>query len=110
MKKNNASIAILLLVCAHLLGATTNTDPTQPPGYEAPISSASNNQPLALTAVFLYPNDRIAIIGGKPVKVGDKIHEYTVTTIQANTVELVGPKATHEVLTLTATVKTQREG
>lgn len=97
----------ILSVCLLLLGAAMPVDPTRPPGYNDPVLEISQKKSLDLTAIFIYPTYRLAIINSQPLKVGDKINEYTVTSISANTVELNGPENTQEVLQVAASVKKQ---
>lgn len=94
------------------LGSTTvhaYSDPTRPPNAEAPaaISTTESVSSFNLTAVFISPNQRLAIINDQAIKLGDKIGQYTVTTIDTNAVELTGPQDSHETLFLSPTVKSR---
>lgn len=97
-------IQLMILFCALLfIGAIPKVDPTRPP--KSASVSGKSNQPLQLTAIFIYPKYSIAIINGKIVKVGDQIDEFTVTTIRPFTVELNGPQNSKEVLQLITPVR-----
>ncbi len=84
-----------------LLGATSLPDPTRPSN----IGNTLSNQPLALTAIFIYPSYRVAIINGVALKPGDHINEYIVTTIDTYTVELTDPQNNRETLHLLTPIK-----
>jgi len=86
-----------------LIGAVNQTDPTRPPKLKS-TAQGTFSQPFKLTAIFVYPQYSVAIINGKPVKVGDHIDEFTVTTIRPYTVELTGPQNYKEVLPLVTPV------
>ena len=90
------------------MGAVPLRDPTQPP-MAATIAANNNDDKtpstLQLTAVFIYPTYKLAIINGTPIKEGDHIGEYTITRIEPNTVELQGPTNDKLLLTLVMDVK-----
>lgn len=99
-------VLILFTPCV----AMAYPDPTRPPDYSQTSGSKSPLLPdaLTLTAVFIYPSYRIAIINNRVLKPGDQIGQYTVTTIDTNTVELVGPQHGKEILSLSPAIKTLR--
>lgn len=124
-----------MLICLPMMGAVILRDPTMPANYlpqpKTPISPQESApsispqaQPLAgatpaatdiaatppapifvITAIFEFPKYRIAVINGQYLKVGDKIDEFTITTITPYTVELRGPDNTSQVLNLFTQVK-----
>jgi len=77
-------------------------DPTRPPFS---ILTSREVQPLILTAIFTYPNGKMAIVNGRSVKIGDRIEEFTVTSITAYNVELIGPLHNKETLWLVTPIK-----
>ncbi len=90
------------------MGALPLRDPTQPPmaAVLSPTVNADQSPShLQLTAVFIYPTYKLAIINGAPLKEGDHLGEYTITTIATNTVELVGPTNDKLMLTLVMDLK-----
>jgi hypothetical protein len=102
-----AIIAILIgLATNSVLAATTKmTDPTRPPGTIFAPQTYSATEPSELTAVFIYPTYRLAIINKQMVKIGDQVGEFSVTSINAYSVELTGPEKNKVVLQLTTYVK-----
>jgi MSHA biogenesis protein MshK len=112
MKKRLSQIAIAMLllpaisVAAQTIAPQRLNDPTQPPGtLFNPQDNSSVSGALVLNAVFIYPTYRIAIISGQAVKIGDRINELTVSSIEQNTVELTGSKNEVTVLSLGAPIK-----
>ena len=105
---NNRTYFILsilsMVVLPLLLGATAMHDPTEPPGYQG----ADAKNPFGLSAIFIYPHRRFAIINGAEMEVGNHLGEYIITTITPNTVELTGNGNTLEVLQLITSVKQAR--
>lgn len=89
------------------MGAVSLVDPTKPPQL-SPTNEITEQKSLNLTAVFIYPAYRLAIINGKAVMVGDKIEEFTVTTITPYTVELSGMNDHKEILQLTLPIRQNR--
>lgn len=100
MKKLTKPLLCLMIAFPLLIGATSRRDPTQPPGALSAPDTITAGQPLDLTAIFVYPHIKIAIINGQVVKAGDHLGEYIITTINEDTVELTGPQNTLEVLRL----------
>lgn len=98
-------LSILSIVLPLLLGATIYHDPTEPPGFQG-AESAKN--PFGLSAIFIYPHQRFAIINGVEMEVGNHLGEYIITTITPNTVELTGNGNKIEVLQLITSVKQAR--
>jgi hypothetical protein len=97
------SCLLALAVLSLLMGFDSLRDPTRPPGYL--VTGANTADPLQLSAIFIYPHRRIAVIGNQSLTVGDKFGEYTITTITPNTVELVGPAGKLELLQLLPSVR-----
>lgn len=101
-------LASLLFVAStfFLIGAVIAIDPTRPPTFTTvttdPSASAGN---LNLTAIFVYPTYKMAIINNRSLLVGDRLGEYTVTNIEQNTVELADPQNNKMTLTLVNQVK-----
>ena len=92
-----------------LVNASLIKDPTRPPRQTLALPSINETQDLELTAIFVYPNQKFAIIDGKRVTVGDTMGELTVTVITPNTVELTGPEKNKEILRLSLPVKQSKE-
>lgn len=92
-----------------LLWAVDMVDPTKPPLVLMTPQTLTMNQPLELTAIFIYPKYRFAIINGVIMKPGDKIGEFTITMINPYTVELTGPQGTQQLLQLVIPIKTPSE-
>ena len=98
-----------ILSTLFLTGAAAIPDPTRPPDALIPASNKINaTGTLGVTAIFVYPNHRFAIINGQMVRVGDKIGEYTIINIQHDTVELTGSQDTSLVLPILPIVKIAR--
>jgi hypothetical protein len=98
-----------LFILASLFLLTAMTDPTRPPDVLLPASSKGVVAgSLQLTAIFVYPDRRIAVINGKEVRTGDTINEYTIINIQHDTVELKGSQGNLTVLTLFPQIKQVR--
>ncbi|NNL68239.1 MAG: hypothetical protein HKP30_18465 [Myxococcales bacterium] len=87
------AVALLgaLVPVALAVPAAALEDPTQPPrtsshaGAEAPVSA------LALTAILGHGADRVAVIDGRRLRVGDGVGDATVARIERTLVELSGP-------------------
>jgi len=100
--------------CCFLLSSFAATgegliDPTRPPTYQDSVSSkAQYTDNFILSAVLISPQRRLAIINGQQVMVGDKLGEFTITSISSNTVELIGPENRKQLLQLAAPVKKPR--
>jgi len=98
----------LWLFAPFCANAAELVDPTRPPDSQFVTKPVNAGQPLSLTAIFIYPNYRLAIINGQPLMVGDHINEFTITAITPFTVELMRSQDSKEVLSLTLTVKRLR--
>ncbi len=97
-----------LPVLLMLTGAAKLHDPTRPPN--APNTTSSTNEQAnqmgdAVTAIFDYPDYRAAIINNRLVKVGDRIGEFTITSITPYTVELTGTDNSKRQLDIVSAVK-----
>lgn len=113
MKKPNVRQWILRLMflgtLSMLAGASTFPDPTRPPGFNAIQTKTTSPQQLQLTAIFIYPTYKVAIVDGQAIKIGDHIGEYTVTNIDLNAVELEGPQNEKETLQLVASIRSHQD-
>lgn len=83
-------IAITLL--AGTLGAAPGSDladPTQPPARPA-VHAEAEHLPATprLSSIRLSPSDRVAVIDGRPVRVGDRMDETVVVAIDLAGVRL----------------------
>lgn len=98
--------AILTILLPMLALADNLVDPTRPPDFiSSPASGTATTQPMTLTAVFIYPTYRMAIIGGQQSMVGDHLGEFIVTNILPYAVELTGQQNNKVVLQLVSQVK-----
>lgn len=68
------------------------SDPMRPPAYAAPEGGAAGELPsgggLVLQSTLLSKGRRIAVIDGKPVKVGDRIGKARIVSIDPGAVTL----------------------
>ena len=89
---NNIIIAMFILANALYLqpGFAALTDPTKPADFEAKPGSVAPAT-LQLNGVVISSDQKIAIINGQTVKVGDKISGKQVVDIKDDQVELLGP-------------------
>jgi hypothetical protein len=85
---------VALAVSAHVTPSSSTNTPTP-----APLVQAEKITPPRLQAVLYNPARPSAIVGGRTVFVGDRIREYRVVRITADSVTLVSPTSTN-VLTL----------
>lgn len=102
--KKRLSAFILLLTLSHLGWAAT--DPTRP--YDAFLdiqTIGESGGSLTLYATYIYPEYRLAIINGQIFKIGDKINEFTISSIDQNTVELTNAKLEKTILRIGTMVK-----
>jgi len=86
------------------------TDPTRPPDlvlFKLNQRSANEvmNSTQRLTAIFVYPHYKIAIIDNQVKRTGDRVGEYVVTSIKRNVVELTGNHNKRMMLKLSPTIK-----
>jgi hypothetical protein len=111
LKQQTSSLNWLLAIVAMFLltGAAAIVDPTRPSDNLMPAgkSLVIEGKPK-LSAIFIYPNRRMAIINGNLVKIGDKIDSYTIINIQDDTVELNGLLNDSLVLPLLPTIRQTR--
>jgi hypothetical protein len=99
-----AALSVLLLT-----GAAALVDPTRPPDALLPESKGMTPaSPLQLTAIFIYPDHRFAIINGQKASAGEKVGEYTIINIQRDTVELKGSQDNLVNLSLLPIIKKTR--
>lgn len=108
MKKIDKFFLVFLLLMPFQLFGVTLVDPTRPPEIILAPKKLNIQKNLKLTATFIYLTDRLAIISGSTVKVGDHIGELTISNINSNTVELTGPDESKQVLTLISPIKQKR--
>lgn len=66
-------------------------DPTCPPGQSPHISGASVGD-LSVQSIFVSPNRKMVVIGGRQLTVGDKIIGAEIVSIDAHTVTLQGKR------------------
>ena len=75
-----------------LAQAQVLSDPMRPPAFAAPAGAATGEQTsggeLVLQSTLLSQGRRIAMIDGKPMKVGDRIGAATIVSIDPSTVTL----------------------
>ena len=88
------TLSLSLPVYAELL-----TDPTRPPYYQPPTTSTysqpDTTQAWVLHSTLVSPQQRLAVINGKTLTVGEEINGATVTAIDHQSVELtIGDKKT----------------
>ncbi|HKL78218.1 MAG TPA: hypothetical protein VJ985_07640, partial [Gammaproteobacteria bacterium] len=69
-------------------GGTAAVDPTRPPGGSAAASAAAKGEKeaepaeaLKLESLLVGTGRRVAIISGQSVRIGERIHGYTVQNI-----------------------------
>lgn len=107
MTKTHALLKLcFLFMMPMILGLSGMRDPTQPPGIVATTKDITSAGPLQLTAVFIYPNYRLAIINGQMVVPGDHFGELLVTNILNDAVELMGPDDRKVILPLVIPIVT----
>ena len=75
------------ITCTH----AAPIDPTRPANLPMSGQNESSKQPLILTAIYIHPQKRLAVIDGQLVKTGEMISGFTITRINPYTVELLGP-------------------
>ncbi|OGT45851.1 MAG: hypothetical protein A3E83_00545 [Gammaproteobacteria bacterium RIFCSPHIGHO2_12_FULL_41_20] len=105
--KKERAIVLLSFSLLLLMGFTEVADPTRPPYVDAKDSKFSS-QSYILTAVFIQNGRRIAIVGGQPVREGDRLGQFIVTAITPYTVELVGSENERQILQLVPAIKKKR--
>lgn len=74
----------------YLAQAQALTDPMRPPAFAAPAAAGVQSwggEPV-LQSTLLSKDRRIAMIDGKPMKVGDRIGSARIVSIDQNTVTL----------------------
>jgi len=97
---------IPIISIASMTQAFAMVDPTRPPDeLILPSKRLNVTGALLVTAIFIYPNYRFAIINGHLGKPGDKVGEYTIINIQHDTVELKGSQENSITLPLLPSVK-----
>lgn len=102
--KLTLTVPILLM----LMGGVELRDPTKPPdapGVTSVTGSSSAEASGTVTAIFDYPDHRVAIVDNRVVQQGDRIGEFTITAITPYTVELAGTNNSKQVLELVSTIK-----
>ena len=89
-----ASRAVALFAALALAGpvvARALKDPTQPPPSLADADGPAPAAALALTAILGQGADRVAVIDGRVLRVGEQVGGATVARIDRTLVELSGP-------------------
>lgn len=105
-KAKNKHLFTLIGIFLSFSAVALIQDPTQPPSFNSvaqPQSTASSA--LTLNAVYLYHNERWALINNQFLKLGDQLDHYYVTRITENTVELTTIEGRKIILQLAITVK-----
>ncbi len=98
-------LALTAIYC--LTGAMQLTDPTRPPDATTSDSrSVEATGPLQVSAVFVYPDRRLALINNQYATVGDQVGSYTVINIQRDTVELKDSHDARVTLNVVPDIKT----
>ncbi len=97
----------------YLAQAQTLSDPMRPPAFAAPAGAATGDQSsgggLVLQSTLLSKGRRIAMIDGKPMKVGDRIGSARIISIDPGAVTLREANKTR-VLKLYPGVEVTRPG
>lgn len=100
-----------IMVATPLMGAIMINkialhDPTEPPPDFMPTKNSEvNYRTLNLSAIFIRPTSRWAIINGQVYHEGDAMGEYIITNIHVDTVELIDSANNKEVLQLVTPIK-----
>jgi hypothetical protein len=104
MPNKTYSILIACLIFFSQSKIYALVDPTRPPNVAFSTRSIVQ-QEFNLSAIFIYPTYKLAMIDGKAVMVGDSFAGYIVTNMTPFSVELIDKENRKEVLTLIASVK-----
>lgn len=102
----------LLIVTIILISFSTNAanDPTRPLFGNLPtkqsIKTEKKSSQQTLTAIFKKNGKRMAIIGDKIYRVGDRYHNTKIVSIRANSVLLEGANGSRK-LTLIPKIKSK---
>ncbi len=104
-------LALTLGPGQHRAQAQGLSDPMRPPAFAAPASAGESSSAggLVLQSTLVSDGRRIAMIDGKPMKVGDRIGAARIVSIDASTVTLREAK-TIRVLKLYQGVEVTRPG
>lgn len=83
----NIGLVVTLMLLAHVGTASALTDPTQPADYSPSGTGgggvvAERPRGPVLQSTFVAPGRKRAVIDGKAVRVGDKVHEAHVVDIR----------------------------
>ena len=95
-----ARLVMALALSPALSLAQGLTDPMQPPQFVAPSSGSSSSEPSSgpvLQSTLLSEGRRIAMIDGKPMKVGDIIGDARIIAIDPASVTLRDAKTTRVI-------------
>lgn len=111
-KQNPREMMKIILAMSTALWVTAGVamvDPTRPPDNLIPAGNIlkSSRAPV-LSAIYISPKRRFALINNELVKAGDKVGAYTIINIQRDTVELTDSQSTPVTLFLLPTVKQAR--
>lgn len=100
---------LLILSLAHVACATAKPlyDPTRPPQAQQLLAAASDKQQvqLKLQQIINRGGSYIALIDGRSVKVGERLGEYLVQSIESRQVVLEKSDRTQVTLTLFSNMK-----
>ena len=88
---NKLWILFASLLCLSSVYAEA-VDPTRPPefAYSSQFNEQSINTVWELSAIFISPRKKVALINGQTVKEGDQIMGAAVLSIEPNVVQLEG--------------------
>lgn len=97
---------VLFLAIINPLTAAELVDPTRPPwAIDATPTLAKDS--LVLSAIFITPKQRLAVVNDQFLKIGDHYAGFEVINIEINKVQLKGPSGILELRLITQPVKQQ---
>lgn len=100
--KNQINRLLFICLAIGLLGSAVIVDPTRPPEFTDTLAAnlGINKQSLTVTAIFIYPDDRFAIINNQMARVGTKLDDFTITAITPYTVQMIDQEGKGKTLEL----------
>ena len=104
---NVFSCLLIMMISSAIYAKTYVIDPTRPSPLAQSNSDpkATEDEPQKLSAIYHYPNYKIAIIDNKIVKVGEQIGSFKVISIGENQAELTGIDNKRIMLKLSPIIK-----
>lgn len=87
----NTSSGVLLMVCLLIAGpvGAQLDDPTRPPGYRLYVPGGKQAAPSwRVDTIKISEQQRIAVVNGRRVQVGDRVNGASVLDIQPGYVQL----------------------